>query len=368
MNKTNIRVGLLGCGRVAQHYVKILTGDPGVSGLEIVGCADARSQAASATARALNSTAYSSLDELIGEARPDLVLVLTPSGDHAVHARTALEKGCHVVSEKPITLLPDDAYELAELATSMGRMYGCIFQNRYNPAVSKLKETFVEGRFGRIISACIRLRWCREQAYYEDDWHGTWAMDGGVINQQAIHHVDALNWICGPVERVSAAMANRMNELEAEDTMVAAIQFANGALGTIEATTAARPRDFEASLSIVGEKGTAQIGGIALNEIDVWEFIESRPSDENVFEEFSQAVPTGYGLSHGPMLQDIVDSLRTGNLEPPVPAHDAVRSVQLVHALYKSIEAGTWVNIDDKPLSSRLGVRTPTENGDTHGH
>ncbi|MET1413416.1 Gfo/Idh/MocA family oxidoreductase [Roseibium sp. HPY-6] len=365
MTETKLRVGLLGCGRVAQHYVKILNGDPGVTGLEIVGCADARSQAATATANALNSTAFASLDAMIDGAKPDLVLVLTPSGDHTVHARDALEKGCHVICEKPITLLPGDAYDLAELAASKGLMYGCIFQNRYNPAVMKLKETFAEGRFGRIISACVRLRWCREQSYYEDEWHGTWAMDGGVINQQAIHHVDALNWICGPVERVSAAMANRMNELEAEDTMVAALQFSNGALGTIEATTAARPRDFEASLSIVGEKGMAQIGGIALNTIDTWEFTESRPSDHTVFEEFSRSVPTGYGLSHGPMLQDIADRLLSGDIQPPITALDAVRSVELVHALYKSIESETWVNIGDQPLSSRLGAGIANDKGDT---
>lgn len=365
MSEPKLRVGLLGCGRVAQHYVSILNGDPGVSGMDIVGCADSRSQAATATAKALGSTAYSSLDALIDGAAPDLVLILTPSGDHAVHARAALERGCHVISEKPITLLPGDAYDLADLAARRNRMYGCIFQNRYNPAVRKLKETFTEGRFGRIISACVRLRWCREQSYYEDEWHGTWAMDGGVINQQAIHHVDALNWICGPVERVSAAMANRMNDLEAEDTMVAALQFANGALGTIEATTAARPRDFEASLSIVGEKGMAQIGGIALNMIDTWEFMERQPSDESVFAEFSQSVPTGYGLSHGPLLQDIVDRLRAGDLEPPVKARDAVRSVELVHALYKSIEAETWINLCDNPVSARLGASAPTEKGDT---
>lgn len=358
MSKLEIRVGLLGCGRVAQHYLNILNSGPAVDGLRVVGCADVKGVAAASTAAALNTSAFSSLDEMIDTARPDLVLILTPSGLHVEHARAALEKGCHVVAEKPISLRPDEVSQVADLAASKNLMYGGIFQNRYNPAVRKLQETFAEGRFGRIVSACIRLRWCREQDYYEDGWHGTWGMDGGVINQQAIHHVDALNWICGPIDRVAAAMGNRMNRLEAEDTMVATLQFANGALGTIEATTAARPRDIEASLSIVGEKGIAQIGGIALNKIEVWEFVESRPSDATVFTDASEDVPTGYGLGHRPALRAIVDRLKAGNIEAPVPAHDAVKAVELVHALYASIETNTWTALADKPLSSRLGVRT----------
>ena len=174
-------------------------------------------------------------------------------------------------------------------------MLGVAFQNRLNPAILKLSEAVNNNRFGKITTGTIRLRWCREQEYYEDGWHGTWAQDGGVINQQAIHHVDALNWLLGPVDSVCATMGNRKNQLEAEDTMVAILRFASGAMGTIEATTAAT-KDVEASLSIIGETGMAVVGGIALNKIEVWDFEKPVHGDEEAKQTHSQEVPSGYGL------------------------------------------------------------------------
>jgi len=176
-----------------------------------------------------------------------------------------------------------------------------------------------------------------------------------VINQQAIHHIDALQWICGPITDVCALQCNALNQLEAEDTTVAIIKFKNGALGVIEATTSSRPEDFEASISVLAEKGLAVIGGIALNRIDTWRFVEEKPDDQSIPEKYSQDVPTGYGLSHGPLMQLIIDRLNKGLLEPPISGSDSVSTVQLVHALYCSAETGSWVKPADNPLSERLG-------------
>ena len=305
---------------------------------------------------ALGAKPYGNTAQMLAETRPDLAIVMTPSGYHYDHAKQALEAGCHVLAEKPVTIIPGQAGELATLARARGLLYGGVFQNRYNPALRKLREAVDKGRFGTIVTAAIRLRWCRTQDYYEDGWHGTWAMDGGVINQQAIHHVDALNWLCGPIEAVSASAGNRLNRLEAEDTMVAAIRFSSGALGTIEATTAARPVDFEASLSIVGEKGMVQVGGIALNHIDVWRFVVPEAEDAEIPARWSQEVEFGYGVGHGPLLRDWVAALDAGAVEPPIPAMQAVQAVELVHALYASVETGNWVRPRDKAQSARLGI------------
>lgn len=354
MKKSEIRIAAVGCGRVAQHYWKIL--DSGVvTGWNMVGFCDLIEDRAKAFADHFQAEAFTDCVDMLNRCRPDLLIVLTPSGLHAEHARAALERGVHVLAEKPISLLPAQARELDELARSKNLMYGVAFQNRLNPAICCLQRALEAGRFGKIVTATIRLRWCRYQDYYEDGWHGTWAQDGGVINQQAIHHVDALRWLLGPVQAVCATTANRLNELEAEDTMIAAVRFEDGALGTIEATTAARPEDFEASLSVVGEKGMALIGGIALNEVQTWRFVEPLPEDENAPAEFSQAVPTGYGLSHGPLLQLVVDALREGRIESPVSAAEGIATTELVHALYKSTETRQWVSLDTKPLSSLLG-------------
>ena len=167
--------------------------------------------------------------------------------------------------------------------------------------------------------------------------------------------MDAINWLLGPIESVNATITNRLNHLEAEDTLVALIKFNNGSLGTIEATTAARPEDFEASLSIVGEKGMVLVGGIALNKIETWKFVDSIIEDESIPKQFSQKVETGYGISHGPLLQKIIESLQRGLIEPPISAKSALQTSRLVHALYKSDELQDWVKLKDKPISDRLG-------------
>jgi predicted dehydrogenase len=287
-----------------------------------------------------------------------VVLVLTESGKHAQHARAALEAGKHVIVEKPVSLIAQEVMENIVLAKEKGLMYAAVKQNRFNPAIAHLKEVVDSGRFGKLILGSIRLIWCRYQEYYEDGWHGTWAMDGGVISQQAIHHIDALQWICGPIQEVVSAQQNALNQLEAEDTTVALVRFQNGGLGTIEVTTAARPEDKEASISIIAEHGSAQVAGIALNNIVQWRFVQPEADDETVAAHFSQDVPTGYGLSHGPLLQEIFDRLNDGRIDPPISAEDALASVRIVHALYKSTEEHRWVEVNEDVRSSRLGNRS----------
>ena len=357
MSKKLIKIALLGAGRVAQHYRSIF--DSGVvSGFDIVGVCDIDTKAANKLAAHWGCESFSSIDQMLETTEPNLVLVLTPSGSHYQHAYQVLQAGIHVLVEKPATMIAAESYELIDLAKRRNLMLGVAFQNRLNPAIQCLSRAVKSGRFGKITTATIRLRWCRFQDYYDDGWHGTWENDGGVINQQAIHHVDALNWLLGPVESVCATIENRMNDLEAEDTMVAILRFKNGALGTIEATTAARPRDFEASLSIIGEKGAAVIGGIGLNHIETWEFIEPEPDDIDAHLIHSRDIPNGYGLSHGPLLQQLINSLQSGNTCAPISVEESVVTNSLIHALYHSVETGGWVNIDDNPVSIKLGKRS----------
>lgn len=352
--KQEIHIAVVGCGRVAHHYKKIF--DSGVvGGYKLVGFCDIAKERAEEFALHFQAQAFTDYDAMLLKLKPDLVLVLTPSGQHYLHTKIALVYGLHVLVEKPATMLPAEAYELVALAKSKNCMYGVAFQNRLNPAMLRLHQAFESQRFGKIVTATIRLRWCRTQSYYEDGWHGSWAQDGGVINQQAIHHVDALNWLLGPANSVCATTANRLNKLEAEDTMVAVVKFSSGAVGTIEATTAARPEDFEASLSVVGEKGLVLIGGIALNKIETWKFVDSLPEDFDVPENYSQDVQNGYGLSHGPLLQKTIDVLRTGKTIPPVSVEQVISTSELVHALYRSDEVQGWVSLADNPVSARLG-------------
>lgn len=353
MSKVPIRMAAVGCGRMAQHYAKILASGS-VSGWEMVGFCDAVAQRAADLAAQFTARSFTDYVEMLEQCRPDLVLVLSPSGLHYAHTRIALSQGMHVLTEKPVAMMPSEAKELVELARESKRMCAVAFQNRFNPAIQCLRRALEQDRFGDVVTGTVRLRWCRRQSYYEDGWHGTWAQDGGVINQQALHHVDVLNWLLGPVESVCAATGNRVNRLEAEDTMVATVRFTSGTLGTIEATTGAS-EDLEASLSVVGAKGLAVVGGIALNRVEAWRFVDALPGDEDVPAKFSQDVPNGFGWSHGPLLQSVLDTLAQGRVDPPVSAEEAMRTTELVHALYSSDEERGWVSLASKPVSKRLG-------------
>lgn len=346
-------IALIGCGRVASHIAQFL--EQGMRGVQVIHVCDIVTERADAMALRLGTHAVYDMSEVLQNPDVTTVLILTESGNHGTHAREALLAGKHVIVEKPIGLIPDEVIENERIAREKNLLYAAIKQNRFNPAIEQLKKTSDAGRFGKLVLGSIRLIWCRPQAYYEDGWHGTWAMDGGVISQQAIHHIDALQWICGPITEVVSAQTNALNRLEAEDTTVALVRFQNGGLGTIEATTAARPTDKEASITIVGEKGMAQIGGVALNNITQWEFTEPHPEDQNTQKHYSQEVPNGYGLSHGPLLQEIFDRLNRGNIIPPITALDALSSVRIVHALYKSAEEHRWVTVDEQVRSARLG-------------
>lgn len=351
-----IRFGILGAGRVIQQrYVEVFKEE--VKGVKVAAVCDKVKARADEVAGRLGARPVYDMKEMLRDNRIHAVLIATESGNHYIHARESIESGKHVIVEKPPALIPGEIEKNEALAKRKNVMYAIIFQNRLNPAMQVLKREVEKNRFGKLVLATIRLRWCRYQEYYEDGWHGTWEMDGGVINQQAIHHIDALQWICGSVKDVCAAQSNALNVLEAEDTTVAAVRFANGALGVIEATTAARPDDFEASISIVGEKGIAVIGGIALNKIHTWRFTEESPEDRMIPETCSQEVPTGYGLSHGPLLQEIVDRLESGRLDPPITGADSVPTVRLVHALYRSVETGGWASMSGNAVSDRLGKK-----------
>tara|TARA_B100000674_G_scaffold497565_1_gene531817 strand:+ start:1600 stop:2628 length:1029 start_codon:yes stop_codon:yes gene_type:complete len=340
---------------VANHYKFLLQEYSSIKNLSVVACCDLNPKLVKDFSKSFDANPYDDLEDMLTKEDLDILLILTPSGLHFDHASKALDKNVSVVIEKPICLIPEQAFELNDKAKSKNLFVSSVFQNRYNPSIKKLKSFMDDGKFGKLVSASVRLRWCRKQEYYQDNWHGTWKMDGGVICQQAIHHLDALNWILGPAKSVCAEMGNQVNELEAEDTMVGIIKFESGCLATIEVTTAARPRDFEASISIVGEKGIAQVGGIALNKVDVWDFIDSNESIEEVSQLCDIEVPNGMGFGHLDYLNDLITCLSSDGAKIPMEVPESTNALELVHALYSSVEQGGWINLDDKNRSKFLG-------------
>ena len=179
--------------------------------------------------------------------------MLTASGSHAQHVVELAPYGADIVVEKPMALTLEDADKMIEVCDRHGVRLFVVKQNRFNVPVVQLRKALDAGRFGKLVLGTVRVRWCRPQSYYDQDsWRGTWAHDGGVLTNQASHHIDLLEWMMGDVESVFAKSITALVDIEAEDTAIVTIKFKNGALGIIEATTAARPKDLEGSLSVLG--------------------------------------------------------------------------------------------------------------------
>ena len=350
-----IRFGLLGCGRIAKRHSELLGGNH-IEGAKLTAVCDSTPARADEIASKFGVAASYDIDEFLARKDIDAVSVLTPSGMHSVHAIACAQAGKHVVVEKPMALRLQDADEMIRACDEAGVKLFVVKQNRFNVPVVKAREALVAGRFGRLILGTVRVRWCRDQSYYDQDaWRGTWANDGGVLTNQASHHVDMLEWFFGDVVNVHARATTALARIETEDTAVATLKFRNGALGVIEATTAARPRDLEGSLSILGEKGAVEIAGFAVNQIRHWHFVDEIPSDKDVIEKFSVNPPNVYGFGHQAYYRHVIDCL-VHQGAALVDGLEGRKSLELISALYESIETGQAVSLRFTPRLSRLGV------------
>ncbi|OCK58340.1 Gfo/Idh/MocA family oxidoreductase [Bradyrhizobium sp. LMTR 3] len=350
-----IKIALLGCGRIAKRHSDLLGGGR-ISGAKLAGVCDVNRERADAIGSRYNVPAYYDLQELLAQREIDVVSVLTPSGLHPVHAISVAKAGKHVVVEKPMALRLDDADAMIQACDAAGVKLFVVKQNRFNVPVVKAREALDAGRFGRLVLGTVRVRWSRDQSYYDQDaWRGTWAYDGGVLANQASHHIDMLEWFFGDVVSVHARATTALVKIEAEDTAIATLKFRNGALGIIEATTALRPKDLEGSLSIMGEKGAVEIAGFAVNQIRHWSFVDETESDNEVMKNYSVNPPNVYGFGHQAYYEHVVDCLK--NQSPAlVDGFQGRKSLELISALYESIETGREVTLRFSPRLCRLGA------------
>ena len=346
--------GLLGCGRIARRHSDLLGGNH-IEGARLVAVCDPISARADAVAAKFGVPAHYDIEGLLSRKDIDAVSVLTPSGLHPQHVIACAKAGKHVIVEKPMALRLQDADDMIRACDEAGVKLFIVKQNRFNVPVVKAREALDAGRFGKLILGTVRVRWCRDQTYYDQDaWRGTWAYDGGVLSNQASHHVDMLEWFFGDVVSVHARAVTALAKIETEDTAVATLKFRNGALGIIEATTAARPTDLEGSLSILGEKGMVEIAGFAVNQIRHWRFVDETSADKEVVEKFSVNPPNVYGFGHQAYYQHVVDCL-TNQRAALVDGLEGRRSLELITALYELIETGQEVSLHFTPKLSRLG-------------
>lgn len=298
---------------------------------------------------------FDDMHEMMCSVEAHVVVVLTESGNHARHVVELSRYSKHVVVEKPMALTLRDADAMIRACDQAGIKLFVVKQNRFNVPVVKLREALDQGRFGKLVLGTVRVRWCRRQDYYDQaPWRGSWALDGGVLTNQASHHVDMLEWMLGEVESVFAISRTALANIEAEDTAVVTLRFANGALGVIEATTATRPKDLEGSISVLGEGGTVEIGGFAVNKMKTWSFVDPREGDDEIIEKYSVNPPNVYGFGHQAYYEHVVDCI-ANNKQHLVDGLEGRKSLELINAIYESVETGREVHLRFRPRHCKLG-------------
>ena len=350
-----LRFAIVGCGRIAKRHTEIL-GLKRIQDAELTAVCDIVKEKAQAYANIYNIPAFTDMHRMMGDVNPDVVVVLTESGRHAQCVLDLAGYGAHVVVEKPMALTLSDADQMIAACDTAGVKLFVIKQNRFNVPVRKLREAVEADRFGKMVMGTVRVRWCRQQAYYDQDsWRGTWAYDGGVLANQASHHVDLLEWMMGDVDSVMGMSRTALVNIEAEDTACVLLRFSSGALGIIEATTATRPKDLEGSISIMGEKGTVEIGGFAVNELKVWNFLHNMDGDEDILERYSVNPPDVYGFGHQEYYDHVVSAITEGGANL-VDGLEGRRSLELITAIYEAIETGNEVKLRFCPTQARLGL------------
>jgi predicted dehydrogenase len=307
-----------------------------IPGARVVAVYGPTRERAEAVAQASGAPAFDDLDRFF-DIPVDMVAIGTPSGLHGAHGAAAIRRGAHVLVEKPIEITAPRADVLIADAHRAGLTLGVIFQDRLKADVRRLKSMVDEAALGSILLARAQVPWWRPPEYYRDSrWRGTWALDGGgALMNQAIHTVDLLLWLCGPVARVSGRTATRFHQIEVEDTAVAVIEFRSGALATLEAATCVnpgRPRRIE----IAGSRGTAILEG---DELLAGDRRSSGPPPANA------ASPVVADASaHRDVFADFIRAVRDGD-PPCCDGREGRRSVVLVEAIYESSRTGLPVDV-----------------------
>ena len=338
-----IRVALVGCGRISKSHFDALEAHK--ADVELVAVCDTDPKALAIAQQKTGVAGFPALEKLLAKAECDLVVLATPSGLHPAQAMQAARAGRHVMSEKPMATRWEDGKKMVEVCDKAGVQLFVVKQNRLNPTVRLVKHAIARGRFGRIYTVTCNVFWTRPQEYYDAArWRGTWEFDGGAFMNQASHYVDLLDWLIGPVESVFAYTGTLARRIEVEDTGVAALKWRNGAMGSINVTMCTYPKNLEGSVTILGEKGTVRLGGVAVNKIEHWEFLDPDPQDDAQWKEASYQTTSVYGYGHQLYYDNVIKALR-GEEPAETDGREGLRSLELLIAIYQSARDGRQVGL-----------------------
>ncbi|NHZ87681.1 gfo/Idh/MocA family oxidoreductase [Massilia sp. CCM 8733] len=335
-----IRFALVGCGRIANNHFNAIAQHE--DRCELAGVCDIDPVALAAAAARTGARPYRTLAEMLAKCNADAFIICTPSGLHPEQAVQIAGSGRHVITEKPMATRWEDGKRMVAACDTAGVRMFVVKQNRRNATLQLLKSAVDKKRFGRIYMVNLNVFWTRPDDYYNSaKWRGTWEYDGGAFMNQASHYVDLIDWIIGPVESLQAYTATLARDIEVEDTGVISLRWRNGALGSMNVTMLTYPCNLEGSITILGERGTVRIGGVAVNEVQRWEFAEPDEDDARVVDASYQTTSV-YGFGH-PLYYDNVIKVLRGEAEPETDGREGLKSLEVLIAAYKSARDGKRV-------------------------
>lgn len=337
-----IRFGIVGCGRISNKHFSALRALSGRA--EVISACDTNTQALEAVRQEHGVPIYENLERMLTSEKLDVVTLCSPSGLHAEQALLAAHNRISVVCEKPMaTRLDDGLSMIKEFDKNRVRLF-VVKQNRLLPGVQLLKRAIEERRFGDIKLVHLNVFWSRPQEYYEHGagWRGSWEFDGGAFMNQASHFVDLLDWLIGPVQDVQAMMSTT-RKIEAEDTGVLNIRWRHGAIGSMAVTMLTYPKNLESSITILGDRGTAKLGGAAINEVQAWDFSDIRDYDEFVHR--SQVIQNDDSANgHEQYYRNVIDVMR-GDAKPDTDGRSGLKSLEIITAAYMAARDRTTVGL-----------------------
>jgi UDP-N-acetyl-2-amino-2-deoxyglucuronate dehydrogenase len=328
-----LNVGILGYGRVASFHIKALEHFP--DNLKFTAVCDLNESVRKKVSEEFKVKAYACYEEMLADPEIDLITLCTPSGLHAGQVIQAARAGKHVITEKPMATRWQDGVDMIKACDEAGVRLFVVKQNRYNETLQLLKQAVMDNRFGKIYMANLNVYWHRTQDYYDlADWRGTWEFDGGAMMNQASHYMDLLRWLVGPVDRVHAMMSTLARQIEVEDTAVLNIRWRSGTLGSVNITNLVHDKDYEGSITLIGETGRVKIGGKALNKVEDWVFETEHDSDKKVFDS-NYETDSVYGFGHIHYYQNVIDVFQ-GKASPETDGREGLKTLELLIAAYQS--------------------------------
>ena len=338
---SKLKLALVGCGRISYKHLQAISDNE--QDIKLIAVCDSNVQSADQCAQDNHISAFYDLKDML-ESMPeiDVVSLCTPSGLHPEQAMLVAEYGKHVITEKPMSCNVSQAKAMIDTAVEHKTQLFVVKQNRLNPTVEALKKALHAGDFGQVYMVHCNVFWTRPQDYYDQaSWRGTWAMDGGAFMNQASHYVDLLEYLVGPVAAVQAMTKTLARSIESEDSGVVNFAWENGAIGSMAVTMLTYPRNLEGSITILGEKGTARLDGVALNEVKAWHFEDGSIDAERV----SYTPDSVYGSGHTPYYKNVTDVLLRG-ATPISDGESGLKSIELLCAIYESSKTGNTVALN----------------------